>query len=190
MEKRGRDKFNRFKTLIRILVIMCSTLPLKLRIVLFEHFRMTQGKIGLAIRYIFLKTIAKSCGDNVSIHPNVYLFSMQNLSVGTNVSIHPMCYIDAAGSIVIGNDVSIAHGVTIMSSSHQYDNVDVPIKDQQIELKLTCISDNVWIGAKATILYGRNVGGGSIIAANCVVTQDVPDGVIVCGVPARILKKR
>ena len=50
--------------------------------------------------------------------------------------------------------------------------------------------DNVWIGAKATILYGRRVCAGSIIAANCVVTQDVPPNVIVGGVPSRTLKKR
>jgi acetyltransferase-like isoleucine patch superfamily enzyme len=157
---------------------------------LLDHFGSTKGNIGLVIRYILLKTVAKSCGDNVSIYPNVYLFSIQNLSIGTNVSIHPMCYLDAVGGIEIGNDVSIGHGATIMSSTHHYEERAIPIKDQPLELKLTCISDNVWIGAKATVLYGRNVGSGSIIAANCVVTQDIPRNVIVGGVPSRILKHR
>jgi len=48
----------------------------------------------------------------------------------------------------------------------------------------------VWIGAKATVLRGTNVGHGSVIAAHAVVREDVPPMSIVGGVPARILKNR
>lgn len=188
--ERGRDKFNKFKSVFKMLVLVLSYLPFRLRVKLFNFFRFTQGTKGLVIRYVFLRTIAKKCGDNVSIHPNVYLFELQNLSVGDNVSIHPMCYLDATGDISIGSDVSIAHGATIMSTTHLYEDEFIPIKDQQIASYFTKIEDNVWIGSKATVLAGVNISSGSVIAANAVVTKNVTRDTIVGGVPAIKLKNR
>ena len=51
------------------------------------------------------------------------------------------------------------------------------------------IGDNVWIGDKCTILSGVSIGDGCIIAANSVVTQNVPSYSVVAGVPARIIKQ-
>ena len=50
------------------------------------------------------------------------------------------------------------------------------------------IGNGVWIGAHATILSGVTVGNGSVIAAGAVVTKDVPERVVVAGVPAKIIK--
>jgi acetyltransferase-like isoleucine patch superfamily enzyme len=187
---RGRDKFNRYKPLIGVLVNICMLLPNSIRHKLFTFFQMTKGNRGLLIRYILFKSIAKKCGDNVSIHPQVYIFCPQKLSIGDNVSIHPMCYIDATGGINIGNDVSIAHGATIMSSTHQYENLDVPIKDQPVDLLNTEINDNVWVGSKVTILAGIKVNSGSVLAAGAVITKNVSKNIIVGGVPAIEIKER
>ncbi|WP_366161300.1 acyltransferase [Bacillus infantis] len=155
---------------------------------LFEHYRMLKGKKGLLIRYVLIKTLAKECGDNVSIHPNVYLFNPQNLSLGDNVSIHPLCYIEALGGIDIGSDVSIAHGVTIMSTSHIFDKEDININNQGTISSKTVINDNVWIGAKSTILSGNTIESRTVIAASAVVTKDVSSNTVVGGVPANVLK--
>ncbi|PIC69191.1 galactoside O-acetyltransferase [Sporosarcina sp. P16b] len=151
---------------------------------------MTQGNKGLLIRYVLFKSISEKCGDNVSIHPQVYIFNARELSVGDNVSIHPMCYIDATGRIQIGSDVSIAHGTTIMSTNHQYSDVNLPIKDQPIDLINTQIDDDVWVGAKVTILAGIKVESGSVLAAGAVITKDVSKHTIVGGVPAIEIKNR
>lgn len=153
-------------------------------------FRGKKGIVGIAIRYIVLKSILPDLGDNVSIHENVYLYSPENLHIGNNVSIHPMCYIDATGGIDIGDDVSIAHSVTIMSSTHNYSSLEISIKDQDVYCINTKISDNVWIGAKATILSGVIINSGSIVGANALVSKDVECNMIVGGVPAREIKKR
>lgn len=50
------------------------------------------------------------------------------------------------------------------------------------------IEDDVLIGANAVILEGVKVGSGSVVAAGSVVTEDVPAGVVVAGVPAKIIK--
>jgi 2,3,4,5-tetrahydropyridine-2,6-dicarboxylate N-acetyltransferase len=50
------------------------------------------------------------------------------------------------------------------------------------------IGDDVLIGANAVILEGVKIGNGSVVAAGAVVTEDVPAGVVVAGIPAKIVK--
>lgn len=190
--QRGREEYEKYKKIIGIFARIISILPFKIRKKMLEHYRSTKGKKGIAIRYILLKTLCKKCGDNVCIQPDVYIFNVQNLEIGNNVSIHPMSYIECGpkGRIVIGDDVSIAHGVTILAVSHKYSRLDIPIKDQGIEEKQTIIESDVWIGAKATILQGKTIKKGSIIAANCVVTKDNEENSIIGGIPNKIIKKR
>ncbi len=171
---RGREQFKKYKVFLGLLEKFYRLFPLKMRKKLFEKKRRRRGKVGLAVRYALLKTLAKSVGENVSVHEDVFIRNPQNLSLGDNVSIHPMCYIEALGGLEIGNDVSIAHGTTIMTTDHNYKGTDVPIKDQGIIEKSVKIEDNVWIGAKATILGGNTVETGSIVAAGAVVTKNVP----------------
>ena len=51
------------------------------------------------------------------------------------------------------------------------------------------IGNDVWIGDKATILPGVTIGDGAVIAANAVVTKDVPAYSVVAGNPAKIVKQ-
>lgn len=169
---------------------LIKKLPLRTRNRLLILFRNTSGNMGLVIRYVLLKSVATHIGRNVSIHPTVFFFNVNNLSIGDNVSIHPMCYIDAAGCVTIGNDVSIAHSCTIMSSSHNYDEIDRPIKEQGTSLTEVFIKDNVWLGTKVTILSGVTINSGVIVGANSVVTKNVNANEIVGGIPARLIKKR
>jgi len=50
------------------------------------------------------------------------------------------------------------------------------------------IGDNVFIGAGARILGGIRIGDNSVIGANSVVIQDVPDNTTVVGIPARVVR--
>ena len=53
------------------------------------------------------------------------------------------------------------------------------------------VEDDVWIGHNATITAKANViGRGSVIAANSVVTENVPRYAVVAGVPAKVIKYR
>jgi len=191
---RGRDKFAKVAWVLNLLTAFYKLFPISIRIKLFEHNRRTQGLKGIGIRYALLKTIAPKCGDNVSIHPDVFLLNPQNFSVGNNVSIHPMCYIECGNpkdaGVEVGSDVSIAHGVTIMASEHTFSDSGVSIKDQTVQYRRVVICSNVWIGAKATILAGRKVGTGAIIGAGAVVTHDVESNTTVAGIPAREIKRR
>lgn len=61
---------------------------------------------------------------------------------------------------------------------------DLPFKGD------TVVGNDVWIGQYSTVMPGVHIGDGAIIAANSVVTKDVPDYHIVGGNPARLIRKR
>lgn len=184
----GRQKFDMVKSLLLILSKVCKIFPMSLRKKLLQHYRKTKGMKGIAIRYILLKSIAKQCGNNVSIHEDVYILSPEKLVIGDNVSIQPMCYIDATGEMEIGNNVSIAHLATVLSTTHTFDLIDIPIKYQPVLYKKTVIKDDVLICSKATIVYGITINSHSVVGANSVVTKDVPENKVVAGAPAKVIK--
>jgi tetrahydrodipicolinate N-acetyltransferase len=55
--------------------------------------------------------------------------------------------------------------------------------------KPVVIGNNVLVGANAVVLEGVKVGEGSVVAAGAVVVRNVPPGVVVAGIPAKIIKK-
>lgn len=190
---RGRDEFAKFEKSLILLAKAYNIFPFKMRRKLFEIHRFTRGKLGLGIRYALLKSMSYKCGKNVSIHPGTYIFNIQNLIIGNNVSIHPMCYIECGnipGGVQIDQNVSIAHGTTIMATTHNYEDINIPIKDQGVENRSVHIHDNVWIGAKATITAGVSIESGCVIGANAVVTKNTEKNSVYVGVPAKKLKQR
>jgi len=190
---RGRDQFARFKKMFRLLSSCYKILPLRMRINALERHRNMRGKLGIGLRYAILKSITDSIGDNVAIFPGVYIFNPENIVIGNNVSIQPMTYIECGyvkGGVTIDDDVSIAHGVTIMATTHRFDNHNEKIRDQGVDNEPVYIEENVWIGAKVAVLSGVRIGQGSVIGAGAVVNKSLePEGVYV-GVPAKRVKDR
>ncbi len=90
--------------------------------------------------------------------------------------------------ITIGNEVNLAQGVVVSALNHNYADTTRSIHTQGVNTAPVIISDDVWIGANATITPGVTIGKHSVVAAGSVVTHDVPPFTIVAGVPARIIK--
>ena len=61
---------------------------------------------------------------------------------------------------------------------------DLPLKGD------TVVGNDVWIGQNVTVMPGVNIGDGAIIAANSVVTKDIPAYCVAGGNPCKIIKKR
>lgn len=184
----GRTLYHRNKWLINCAVILVSILPIFLRRFIFNAFSSTGSIFGVLIRYVFLKSLAKSVGDNVYIARWCTFKNIENLVIGSNVSFHEYCYLDAKGGIDIGNDVSIAHQTSILSFEHSFLSFDNPIKYQPLVLKKTTIDDDVWVGAGCRILAGAAVGKRTVIAANSVVKNQVGNG-IYAGAPCKKIRE-
>lgn len=93
------------------------------------------------------------------------------------------------GPVTIGSHVNLAQGIVTTALNHNFEDTSLRIDEQGVSTKPVVIGDDVWIGANAVILPGVTIGSHVVVAAGAVVTKDVPDGCIVAGVPAKILKK-
>lgn len=125
-------------------------------------------------------------GTSIASGANITVQSGR-LDIGNNVFVGIGSIIVAKESIIIGNDALIAEYVVIRDQDHRYGSG--PIKDAGFITGPISIGRDVWIGCKATILRGVSIGDHSVVAAHAVVNEDVPSGVIVAGIPARIIKK-
>jgi acetyltransferase-like isoleucine patch superfamily enzyme len=96
------------------------------------------------------------------------------------------CYLD----VEVGDATILADWIYVCDFDHRFDRLDVPIKDQGIVTTPTRIGRDVWVGEKASVLRGVDVGDGSVIASHCLVNRDVPPFSIAVGVPVRVVKSR
>lgn len=74
--------------------------------------------------------------------------------------------------------------------NHAFDDPDVPILRQGFQVGRVDIGPDVWIGGHVVVLSGVRIGAGSVVGAVAVVTRDVPEGAVVVGVPARVVRYR
>jgi serine acetyltransferase len=115
---------------------------------------------------------------------------MPTLRIGDGTSIGRFAQINAWRSVTIGRNVLIADRVFISDADHNYSDPDTPIIQQgDAFIGAVTLQDGCWIGIGAVILPGVTIGRNAVVAANAVVTKDVPDCAVVGGIPARIIKE-
>jgi acetyltransferase-like isoleucine patch superfamily enzyme len=174
---------------------------------IWRHFdnlknRMIFGRYGRNV-YIFPGVhIARprfiSIGDNVTIGSGTDIFVHPPRSgskdyiiqVGNNVHIGSHNMIGARKSIVLEDNVLIGPHVMIGDHTHRYENVDVPIKMQEVsEGGVVRIERDSWVGANVFILPNVTIGRHSVVGANSVVNHDIPAYSVAVGAPARVIKQ-
>ena len=113
-------------------------------------------------------------------------FGSGGITMGDGCLMSPGSRISASDQITIGNGVMMANGAYITDSDWHglYDRID-----RDPEPTPVVLGDNVWIGDHATVLKGVTIGENSVVAAQAVVTRDVPANVVVAGNPARVVRE-
>lgn len=105
------------------------------------------------------------------------------------VKIQQNCHITCANKIVIGANTCISAGVTITDINHRYQNVNVAVENQDLEIKFVSIGADSKIYNGAVILPGVTIGKHCVVGANSVVVYDIPDYCVAVGAPAYIVKR-
>lgn len=155
------------------------------------------GKSCILDDYVFINGLIRQhikLGNNVTIGRNTIIDCTgvlnelgEEINIGNSVGISPNCFLGVRGTINIGDNTIIGPYVSVHAENHVYSNTDVPIRLQGTIRKGVKIGKDCWIGAKSTILDCVTIGNG---AAGSVVNKDIPDMMVVGGVPARIIKER
>jgi|WetSurSiteA1Bulk_404760.scaffolds.fasta_scaffold00720_7 acetyltransferase-like isoleucine patch superfamily enzyme len=139
-------------------------------------------------------------GDHAMISGKLISENHGKILLGTYTFLRENSTIGSVKSVTIGDYTSIADYVVIMdNNNHPINPEDRLIKSgskkgsdyrkwRHSEAESIVIGRNVWIGSFARVCKGVNIGDNSIIAANAVVTKDVPPNSIAAGNPARIVK--
>jgi acetyltransferase-like isoleucine patch superfamily enzyme len=139
-----------------------------------------------------------SIGDNVRIGKNtdIYVHPKSRdskefiLKIGNNVHIGNYNIIGARNSVVLEENALLGPGVIIVDHSHQYENVEVPVKLQGVtEGGPVRIERDCWIGANVFVLPNVTIGRHAVVGANSVVNRDIPPFSVAVGAPVRVVKR-
>ncbi|MBR9757812.1 MAG: sugar O-acetyltransferase [Algicola sp.] len=136
------------------------------------------------VRSLLSQITGREIDESTAVFTPLYINYGKHTKIGKNVFINFDCVFLDLGGITIEDNVLIAPKVSLLSEGH-------PISAEErhaLVPKPIHIKKNAWIGANATILQGVTIGENSVVAAGSVVSNDVPDNVIVGGIPAKIIK--
>ncbi len=145
------------------------------------------GFFGRKLRYFAAKRICTAVGERVNIEKGAVFAS--DIRIGDDSALGIRCYIEEG--TVIGNCVMMGPECMIFTKNHRFDRTDIPMcKQGETEVRPVIIGDDVWLGARVTILPGARIGSGSVIGAGAVVLGDIPPMSVAVGNPARVIKTR
>lgn len=137
-------------------------------------------------RYAWIEVVAESVEETCS----------PMIKIGQGFHASERLHISVINRVEIGDDCLFGSGVYISDHNHgsykgseQSHPNELPVERKLISHGTVIIGSRVWMGDNVIIVGPVTIGDGVVVGANSVVTRDVPDNVIVAGVPAKILKQ-
>jgi acetyltransferase-like isoleucine patch superfamily enzyme len=114
------------------------------------------------------------------------------LRIGRNVEISNGCVISSfTAGTYIGDDCLIGPNCSIIGNNYHYDRLDVPIRLQgKFSTKGIRIGENVWLGSGCVVLDGADIGAGTIVTPNSVISGRIPENSVAQGNPAKVIFTR
>lgn len=144
------------------------------------------------LRAAFLRLLGARIGRGVVLHDvrlfNLYRRGPSGLEIGDECFVGDECLLDLAEGIRLEPQVTLAERVLVLT------HVNVGYHDHPLQAHFpprsapVVVETGAFLGAGAIVLAGVRIGARSFVAAGSVVTADVPPGVLVAGVPARVIR--
>jgi len=187
-----------FKLLFQIYISTLSIIPTeigkRLRYIAYKPlFKKVNGRFNIDTGVTILGFENIQLGKNITFMKNSYIYAHDNgeLIVGDNFTLNTNSQLGASfGKIVIGKNCAIASNCVLRASNHNFDNPNIPFREQGHSYGEIIIEDDIWIASNCVITPNTKIGKGSIIGAGSVVTKDVKPYSIMGGVPAKIIRQR
>ena len=144
--------------------------------------------------------------ENIILDSHCWPLGIISVEKPGKVIMHPYTKIDGTTQILCVNRVEIGAYTRIAHNTTICDNNNHPVspafRKKMAQSSMThksrlwiysdsapiVIGENCWIGSNARICKGVTIGDNSVVAANSVVTKDVPPNCIVAGNPAKVVK--
>jgi acetyltransferase-like isoleucine patch superfamily enzyme len=145
-------------------------------------------KLGDGVR-IFCFANLYGCEIGAGSKVGAFVEIQKGARIGRNCKISSHTFI--CEGVEIGDGVFVGHNVSFINDRNpRATRADgTPQTEEDWTLETTQVGDGASIGTGSTILCGVRIGVGAMVGAGSVVTRDVPDGAVVAGVPARIMRK-
>ena len=146
-------------------------------------------KLGKDVKiYAFVNLYGCEIGDDTKI--GTFVEIQKGSFIGKRVKVSSHSFI--CEGVTIEDEVFIGHGVMFINDKYPRATTQAGGLQTEADWSVTptLIKKRASIGSNATILCGVTVGEGAMVGAGSVVTHDVPDGAVVAGVPARIIRTK
>jgi acetyltransferase-like isoleucine patch superfamily enzyme len=128
---------------------------------------------------------------DATISPLASIRFAERVEIGPRAHVGPFCCVWGGWSRTharVGAGALLSPGVVLVAGNHRIDGPGA-VRDLGFEELEVAVGDGAWIGAHAVVV-GCRVGAGAVVGAGSVVTEDVPDGAIAVGAPARVVGMR
>ena len=156
----------------------------------FHHFDRFGTHVAMGSRVRFFGPVRVFIGSHSALFDDVILSGVGEVHIGDRSTIGHNSVLVSRERIQIGNDCMLAAFCYVLDVDHEFADPEKPIPQQGLRVKPVIVGNDVWVGAGTFILRGVTIGDGAVVAANSVVTEDVPPYTVVAGSPARVIKKR
>lgn len=143
-----------------------------------------------------LRVLLGAFGQHSSLTPDVRIDYGYNLFIGDGCFFNYDCTLLDGAPIVFGDDVWVGPGCRFVTPLHPLVGAErrfiegprggMHLYERNLPIS---VGDRVWIAAGVTVNPGVSIGRDSVIGSGSVVTRDVPEGVVACGVPCRPIRE-
>jgi acetyltransferase-like isoleucine patch superfamily enzyme len=156
-------------------------------VTLVETVRWASSRVEKRYYHQKVSYTAKEVGANLTVNGPSRV--TRDTVLGNNVNFNGMA-VRGGGTVTIGDNFHSGPDCLIMTRNHNYDNGSAIPYDDTYTYKEVEIGDNVWFGARVTVIPGVTIGEGAIIQGGSTVTSDIPKGAIAGGHPAEVFDQR